>query len=532
MTKSQTTANDISALLRARNALIWITTTEEERVEGYLAEAAAAAGYVCRFWDSGQGVTDLSGLPQDGIDGRPEIGGPSVDVTFAEIAKRSRNSDGFSQPERGVWIMRDLPAWISGPGAALTLRPLRNLARSLPGTPRETAQAIIVLTPSSEIPPELTGHAVVIEWPRPDREEVAGILDRLVKTYSLELNGGREAAIDAAVGLSGAEVQAVYSKSLVQKRTIDPVIVSQEKKKVIAKSGVLEWIDSLPGGLSAVGGLEGIKAWIGKRAIAFSPKARAYGLPALKGILLAGISGCGKSFTPKALATEWRCPLVRFDFGALKGKFVGQSEGNLRKALATIDSLGPCIVLVDEIEKALAGATQGAADGGVSADALGTFLSWMNDRTSQAFVVATANDITSIVNNAPELLRKGRFDELFFVDLPNRTERAQVLFATLHGFGRNPNDLDCGAIADACEGFTGAEIASLVPDALFTSFADGERALRTEDVLDVARALVPLSKTAGKKIEEMRSWARGRARPASIDYAAPERTTTAKVLDL
>ena len=531
-TRSQAEATNTSALLRARTAVIWIVTSEEARVEGYLAEAAAAAGYVCRMWDCGQGVTDLAGKPQDGIDGRPIIGGRSIEDTFAAIQARSLVDPRYGQAERGVWILRDLPPWISGPGSQLTLRPLRNLARSLPGTPKEVAQAIIVLTPSAEVPPELLGHVVVIEWPQPDRDEVAGILDRLVKAYDLNLNGQRDACIDAAVGLSGSEVQAVYSKSLVQTKTIDPAVVSREKKRVIAKSGVLEWIDPLPGGLANVGGLDGVKAWLAKRACAFTAAARAFGLPALKGFLLAGISGCGKSYTPKALAWEWRCPLVRLDFGALKGKFVGESEGRLRKALNTIDSLGPCIVLVDEIEKALAGATQGAADGGVSADALGTFLSWMNDRTSQAFVVATANDISSITSNAPELLRKGRFDEIFFVDTPNRIERIQVLQATLNNYPQHADaPIDYERLADATDTFTGAELASLVPEALFTAFADGERELTTADLLQAAKGVVPLVQTASEKVTALRAWAKTRARTATTaDKKVAEAPT--QVLDI
>jgi hypothetical protein len=526
-TRSQAEATNVSALLRARTAVIWIVTSEEARVEGYLAEAAAAAGYVCRFWDCGQGVTDLAGKPQDGIEGRPLIGGRSIEDTFAAIQQRSLGS----YTERGVWVLRDLPPWISGPGSQLTLRPLRNLARSLPGTPKEVAQAIIVLTPSAEVPPELLGHVVVVEWPQPDRDEVAGILDRLVKAYDLNLNGQRDSCIDAAVGLSGSEVQAVYSKSLVQTKTIDPAVVSREKKRVIAKSGVLEWIDPLPGGLANVGGLDGVKTWIAKRACAFTAAARAFGLPALKGILLAGISGCGKSFTPKALAWDWRCPLVRLDFGALKGKFVGESEGRLRKALNTIDSLGPCIVLVDEIEKALAGATQGAADGGVSADALGTFLSWMNDRTSQAFVIATANDISSITSNAPELLRKGRFDEIFFVDTPTVAERTQIVAATLRSFKRQPDGIDLQAIAQRTDTFTGAELASLVPEALFTAFADGERELTTADLLQAAEGVVPLAQTASEKIASLRAWAKTRARAATTaDKKVVE--APAQVLDI
>lgn len=526
---SASTVNDIAALVRARNSLIYVITPDEERVEGYLAQAATKALYVPWFWDSAAGVTNIAGQRQDGLEGRPLIGGPSPDTTLAEIERRSRGENG--NPERGVWIMRDLNKWV-GNDEKLVQRQLRTVARGLSKTPRNVAQAIIVITPSSDIPAELAGQAVVVEWPTPDREEVGGILDTLVKAYELNLNGAREAAIDAAVGLSAVEVKAVYSKSLVQTQTIDPAIVSREKKRVIAKSGVLEWLDPLEGGLDVVGGLDGIKTWVTKRAVAFSPEAKAYGLPSPKGILLAGISGCGKTYIAKALAGQWKCPLIKFDFGALKGKFVGESEGRLRRALATVDSLGPCIVLVDEIEKGLAGATQGAADGGVSADALGTFLSWMNDRTSQAFVIATANDITSIVNNAPELLRKGRFDELFWVDLPVVYERAQVLWATIAAFKRNPNDFDLGAVADVTDKFNGAELASIVPEAMFAAFAEG-REVTTADLIVAAKGVVPLSDTAKEKIAAMRSWAAGKAKPATTPLA---RTTVqgepAKVLDL
>ena len=515
LTRSQQEASNLSALLRARNAFIWVVTQEEARVEGYLAEAAAKAGYVPMFWDVASGVVPLGGTPR----------GDANDI--GEVLTRIQQGTG---DQRTVWVLRDLQAWITGGGLspALTLRQVRNLARNLPGAPRERAQAIIVLSPSSDIPPELQGHATVIEWPSPDRAEVATILDGLVEAYGLDLNGARDQAIDAAVGLSGSEVQAVYSKSLVTTKTIDPKVVSAEKKRVIAKSGVLEWLDPLPGGLAGVGGLDAVKAWAVKRHAAFTPAARAYGLPAPKGILVAGISGCGKTLLAKALAGEWSYPLIRFDFGALKSKFVGESEGNLRKAQRTIDSLGPCIVLVDEIEKALAGATQGAADGGVSADALGSFLSWMNDRTSPAFVIATANDITSIVNNAPELLRKGRFDEVFWVDVPTATERVEVLNATLRQHGRTIDPLHVQAAASNCDKFTGAELASLVPEAMFTAFADGEREVTAQDIVEAAKTVVPLADTAKEKIKSMRDWAATRARyattPDKVDSSKPART--------
>jgi SpoVK/Ycf46/Vps4 family AAA+-type ATPase len=409
----------------------------------------------------------------------------------------------------------------------------------LPGVPRSNAQAIIVLTPNSDVPAELAGHTTVINWPLPDREEIASILDEAIDSLPDEIkdqaapNGTRSSAIDAAVGLSGEEVQACYARSLVQLRRIDPVLVAKEKKRVIARERVLEWFDPIPAGLDAVGGLDQLKTWLVSRRSAYSPQARAYGLPAPKGALLVGIPGCGKSLTAKAVATAWQVPLLKIDLGSLKSKFVGESEANLRKALGVIEAIGRCVVWIDEIEKALAGATQGAADGGVSSDALGTILSWMQERAGEAFVIATANDVSSL---PPELLRKGRFDEVWWVDLPNQAERIEILLAALRQHGRGTEVFDSAPqiakVAESCDGFTGAEIAALVPDALFAAFADEEREITPSDLLESAKTITPLSKTMSEKLERLRTWANGRARPATSAEEKQGRQKSRRVVDL
>lgn len=512
-----TVAADIAALLRARNPLLWISTREEARVERYLIEAAASAGYVTRTWDVGQGVCDANGKPSS-------LGGTDPGETLQAI--RQRADGGYNGTDRCVWILRDLPAWLAPPVGTLQLRQLRNLARYLPGTPRDRAQAIIILTPSTEVPAELAGHTTVVEWPLPDREEIAGILDAAIAALPDELketaapNGTRDAAIDAAVGLSGEEAAACYARSLVQLRRIDPLTVAREKKRVIARERVLEWYDPIPAGLDAVGGLANLKEWLKQRKLAYSAQARAYGLPAPKGALLVGIPGTGKSLTAKAIATAWGVPLLRVDLGALKSKFVGESEQNLRKAFRVIESVGRCVVWFDEVEKALAGATQGAADGGVSSDALGGILSWMQERQGEAFVLATANDVSGL---PPELLRKGRLDEIWWTDLPTTRERVEILKTALAAHKRADVTITYTAVAQATAGFTGSEIAAIVPDALFAAFADGEREIETTDLLKAADTVVPLSKTAAEKIAKLREWAKGRARPAS----QPEEVKTA-----
>lgn len=524
-TRSQRAADDVAALLRARNPLLWIVTREEARVEQHVIEAAAAAGYVAYTWDVAQGPRTPAG--ED-----PRAGG-SQDAGDMMQAIAGRAESGT---ERSAWIMRDLAPWLRDLPGAVPLRMLRNLARLLPGTPRERAQAVIVLSASGDVPPELANSATVIEWPLPDRDEIAEILDSAVEALPDKMrsdalaDGAREAAIDATVGLSGEEAQACYAKSLVQARKIDPAAVAAEKKRVIARERVLEWHDPIPAGLAAVGGLENLKAWLGARAAAYTPEARDYGLPAPKGALLVGVPGCGKSLTAKAIATAWGVPLLRLDLGSLRSKFVGESEANLRRALKTIEAIGRCVVWLDEVEKALQGATSGSSDGGVSADALGTILSWMQERPGEAFVIATANDVSSL---PPELLRKGRFDEIWWIDLPTPTERVAVLDAAMRSLRREPlGRADAAKVAAACEGFTGAEIAAIVPDAMFAAFAERGREVTARDLEAAAGTVVPLAQTAAERIAAMRKWAEGRARFASKVEARSAERRTGRRLDI
>lgn len=527
MTKSIKIADDVSALLRARNPLLWVVTKEEARVERYLIGAASSAGYKTWTWDVAQGVKSW-----DGKAGPANLNDPGA--MFSMIAQRVE--DKYTK-ERSVWIMRDLPIWMQGPPGATPLRQLRNLVRVLPSAGRDNAQAIILISPSADVPAELANHCTVIDWPLPDREEIGQLLDEAIEVLPDEMkataapNGKRDAAIDAAIGLSGEEAQACFAKSLVQLRRIDPVAVASEKKRVIAREKVLEYYDPIPGGLDAVGGLESLKAWLVERSMAYSPAARAYGLPLPKGCLLVGVPGCGKSLSAKAIATAWQVPLLRLDLGALKSKFVGESEATLRRALRVVDAVGRCVLWIDEIEKALQGATSGSADGGVATDQLGAVLNWMQERAGGAFIVATSNDVEGL---PPELLRKGRFDEMWFVDTPTESERVEILMASLKSFGRSLSQEDAVKVAGYTDGFTGAEIAAIVPDAMFAAFADGQRDVLEGDLLEAAAKVVPLTKTAAEKVERLRKWAASRARNASVadKTAAKKQKGFARVLDI
>ena len=518
-TVGQKFAADLSGDIRARSGLIWLVTREEARAERLIVEACGSAGYEPRFWDCAVGWTDLAG--------RKIPPGAVVDPGAALASIRESE-----EQARVVYVMRDLGAFLTTP---FDIRSLRSLVRALPLRPRERAGTIIVLGPRAEIPPELQGHALVRELPLPDRAEISDVLSSVLENNFQDTgarsaacpNGTADAAIDAAVGLSESETQAMMQRSLVSTRRIDPTTIRSEKKRIVNGTRGLEWIEPDPRGLDAIGGLENMKAWLKLRRVGFGRAAREYGIRPPHGVLLVGVSGNGKSLTAKAVPTAWGLPCLKVDLGSIKDKFVGNSEAGLRAAFRMAAAVAPVVLWFDEVEKSLSGATQGAADGGVSGDVLYTLLGFLQDLPEGVVVIATANDVSAI---PPELLRKGRFDEIFFIDLPSETERAAILAASLRMNNRTEK-IDLAAVAAVTEGFVGAELAALVPDSLFAAFADGARPITTADLINSAKATVPLSKTAPEKIAAIRKWGAERARPASATVVAAPRASS-PTLDL
>lgn len=504
---------DLTALFRARNPLIWITSEEEQRVEAEIVQAAADAKYPVFFWDCFRGLTKEENTP---LNARMTVLRGAGGAGVLNYIDGSPNLDG--DVKRGVIVLRDAHKWLASPPDC---RAMRSVARRIVNLPPESARIIIVLTPSREVPMELQGDVTLLEWPLPTREDISNILDEVIESLPDEIaanvvNGARSAGIDAALGMQANRIQQSFAKSLVLTRTIDAPSIVREKKKIIDSVDGLTWIEPDPRGLDAVGGLENEKEWLRIRQRAFSPAAREYGLPAPKGMLMVGVPGCGKSLAAKAIGSAWSMPVIRLDLGALKSKFVGESEGNIRRALNVAETVAPCILWIDEIEKAMAGATGPSGDSGVSADALGAILNWLQERTAPVFMAATANDIESL---PPELLRKGRFDEMFFVDLPKYEERQAVLAATLQFYNRT-EDIHLPSIAGLTDSFSGAEIASLVPTAMYEAFEDGERPITNADLIAAAHAIVPMSKTNAEQISRLRTWANGRCRMASAPTKA------------
>ena len=382
-------------------------------------------------------------------------------------------------------------------------------------------KAIILSAPSKFIPEELSKELPVIEVDLPDRSILEIIAHTVVEEYSDYCIESEITSklLESALGLTVMEARLAFAKAIITNRKLTeeeiPLIIS-EKEQIIKKSGLLEYFHPKEY-LTNIGGLENLKDWIQKRGNAYSDDAKKFGLNTPRGLLLLGVPGCGKSITAKAIANEWKFPLLRFDLGKVFGGIVGESERNIRYALDVAKTISPCVLWIDEIEKGLSGSqSSGKTDGGTGARVFGTFLTWMQEKEEPVFVVATANDISAL---PPELLRKGRFDEIFFVDLPSSNERENIFNIHLKNKNRNPEELglDMKKLVKASEGFSGAEIEEVVNEALFNAYANGQNDLKMQNLLDCINATSPLSKTMSETIANLRKWAKDRARMASND---------------
>lgn len=393
---------------------------------------------------------------------------------------------------------------------------------------------MIILTPVQAIPPELEKDFTLIQSTLPSKV----MLERVIKGINIAEEKRPNAAllkelVDAACGLTTTEAENVFALSLVRPAylktpgvTWDPKVVLEEKCAALKKTGLLEYIPTEGVGMASVGGMKELKKWVGRRKRAFTDEAKDYGLPPPKGILMVGPPGSGKSLGAKAVSAELGLPLIRCDFGKLFGSLVGQSEGNMRKAIEGAEAMAPCVFWIDEIEKALAGSGSGSSDSGVGARLLGYLLTWMQEKTSSVFVYATANDVTSL---PPELLRKGRFDEMWSVLLPNEEERREILDIHLKkrkreaSMGKGGTLIDINKFAKITAGFSGAEIEAAIIEAMYQSF-DERHTLCSDDLTSAVGSLLPLSKTMAEKLFALERWCKSRTRPANGDDSTLEET--------
>jgi SpoVK/Ycf46/Vps4 family AAA+-type ATPase len=415
-------------------------------------------------------------------------------------------------PERALVMFKDFHHHLPGVEVIEAVRQLVELCKA-------TNRYMVFLSPVSEVPRELEKLIVVVEHDLPTKEDLEMILREDLPYAKKYVNAMDKDALskvlDAAKGLTAFEAENAFALSCGIKKALDVDVIHQQKRQILAKSQVLEYYD-VPHTLNDVGGLDNLKQWLVERELAFSEKAKKYGLPAPKGILTIGIPGTGKSLTAKAAASAWGIPLLRFDVGKVFAGLVGASEANMRSALKVAEAMAPCILWLDEIEKAFAGlGSSGSTDSGVTARVFGNFLTWMQEQKSGVFIYATANNARLL---PPEMLRKGRFDELFFVDLPNEEERLAIWTIHIVKKGRDPKKFDIVDLVKRSLDFTGAEIEAALNAAMFRAFA------KDKEVTDlhIAKALmdtVPISRQMSEQLNESRNWAMHRAVPATTREA-------------
>ncbi|MDH4285228.1 MAG: AAA family ATPase, partial [Gallionellaceae bacterium] len=420
--------------------------------------------------------------------------------------------------EEALFLFKDFHPYLkdASPNAALLIRQLRDLVPDLKGSRR----TLLWLSPLLQIPPELQKDVTVVDLPLPTESEYREVLEQAVTqaranpTVTVNLDeDAMDAIVKACQGLTRSEAENALYKAVVSKRSLDGQDVQSildEKEQIIRKSGILEYMAAVED-FSGIGGLGQLKRWLKQRNEGFSQKARDFGLPNPRGVMLVGVPGCGKSLCAKAVASEWKKPLLKFDLGRVFAGLVGESEERMRRALAVAENVAPCVLWIDEMEKGLAG-IGGMGDSGVATRVFGTLLTWMEEKTHPVFVVATANNIDLL---PPELLRKGRLDEIFFVDLPGAPARAEILRIHLERRERTPSDYDIPAVVRATEGFSGAELEEVVVDALFEAYSSVERLLKTEHLLGSAKEIIPLSRSRASDIDALRQWANINCRMAA-----------------
>ena len=500
-------------LLKARFPLLYLSTWEEERALAAIRAIAQDPALIktprtVYVWKQ------TTGLSADGRPGREETRAP---VKALEVVEQT--------DEPALFVFLDFHAFFGGPGGRAAdpavVRKVRDLVPALKNA--RSPKNVIFLSPTLVIPPELQKDVTILDFDLPTFEDIKQVLDAMIAAnrqsgrIAIELaDEDAERLAKAATGLTLQEAENAFARAMVQDGRLDAgdlEVVLEEKRQTIKKSGILEFVSS-DVDMASVGGLENLKRWLKRRDKSWLDAARRYALPAPKGVLITGVPGCGKSLLAKAVSASWGLPLLRLDIGKIFHGLIGSSEENMRTAIRTAEAIAPCILWIDEIEKGFS-AVGGGNDGGTSTRIFGTFLTWMQEKQAPVFVVATANNIDGL---PPELLRKGRFDEIFFVDLPTRAERVQIFRlhmtrrladATLiDGFALD--DATFSALAAATEGFIGAEIEQIVISALFEAYFE-DRAVRLDDLLHAVQNTVPLAVTQSEQIRAIRDWANVRA---------------------
>jgi len=488
--------DQLCLLINSRNPIIGVETSEEQRFSALLDRVADRLSIPLYTWSVTTGLARAGGAALYNSD-QPEQALANIGTVQGD----------------GIFLLKDFARYCENDRIS---RKLRDLADGF----RTARRSIVLLSAALSLPPELSADAIEFQLGLPSAEELlSGVRSTLTELNSSQ---GVANSLDAVglgqlaknlTGLSEEEALRVLRQCALARGNADAGLledVAEGKRQALRTEGLLENVKR-DASFGDVAGLQHLREWIGKRKSAWTPEGQRFGLVPPKGILITGVQGCGKSLAARAVAGEWSYDLVRLDAGALYDKFVGESEKRLRRALELAQKLSPVVLWIDEIEKAFASAgSSGDADAGLSQRLLATLLTWMQDRESGVFLAATSNNITVL---PPEMLRKGRFDEIFFVDLPNTQIRAALFTLHLKKRGRDAATFDTGKLAEASEGFSGAEIEQAIVSGLYTAFSQKQQ-LSTEILVGEIKATQPLSVTRAEEISSIRDWAKNRAAPA------------------
>ena len=499
----------IKDLLKAYYPVLYLTSYEYDRtkqkIEGIVNILRSENKNVRLFnWNCVDGLRLIEGVTQFLVKNRDgeEIVEPEETLKYI-LNDRESSKD--------IFVLEDFNNYIEEENVKFYIRSIAEKAR-------HTNSHAIVLSAVYKLPIELEKYVTVLNIPLPNRgdmEKTLGVVERQCKiNLTIEM---RNRMVDAALGMTSMEADLAFCLAAVKDDLGEnaPYTVSSEKEQIIRKSGILDYFPKNEN-LKDVGGMEVLKDWLFKRKKAYEKKARDFGLQEPKGLLLLGVPGCGKSLTAKTIASFWNMPLLRLDIGKVFQGVVGSSEDNIRKAIATAEAVAPCVLWIDEIEKGLSGVqSSGVTDGGVTSRIFSTILTWMQEKTSPVFVVATANNINLL---PPELLRKGRFDEIFFVDLPSQKERENIFAIHLKKKGQDPSQYPMEMLGKKTEGFNGAEIEECIKEAMFAAYVEAPDTpqLQSKHLVDAISKTVPLSTTMKEQIAALRNWAATRAKNASI----------------
>lgn len=513
--------DDLKIMIDANYPLIYLTSPEYERIIQKVRKIAWRKGYGFHTWNIVKG-----------LETHIQKGGSLDKVQNHESHDEAENSDALlhflingnkkTDNEKEIFIMEDAHRYFDDPVFIVQLRKIVEDFRVM-------NKHLFILSPFYKIPLELEKYVTVVEMPLPSKDDLERRLNSLTRGEENINDDLKKLILDAAAGLTDTEANLAFrlAKAKVGLNKKEAVkIVANEKKQIIKKSGILDFYQTNEKLDDSVGGLDKLKSWLKQRSKSFERKAKEFGLKEPKGMLLLGVPGTGKSLTAKAIANEWNQPLLKLDIGKVFQAEVGSSENNIRQAIATAEAIAPCVLWIDEIEKGL-NAGGGEKDGGTNSRVFSSILTWMQEKTKPVFVVATANNISNL---PPELLRKGRFDEMFFIDLPTPSERENIF--KIHLKKNNQNSIgNFKELIDNTRNFNGAEIEEVVKEAMFKAYIEDSEVpkVKLSNLLSAAKDIVPLAYTMSEKITLLREWAKDRTRMASAEESSEELSSTDEV---